>query len=181
MKMEIKRIKCAVLFLLFTFVISACEYDELAKNETLVLISDIENERNVRCAGLEIPTCNGIKTFRLVFESNKNANLHTARIEYMHIAESVLQKINSNTKLRPLLHNYPMTFNEIDLSMAFNQDNDEPEATWGVIHFAKHDITYKAPLYGELQADTILTETYEEALAKMEEMKNSVAVKLPQE
>lgn len=110
---------------------------------------------------------NDIEGISLDFHLQKNVNIEEARKLLVGSVEELLHRINNDVGIRPFLHNYPFTNNNLWFSIGFKDKNNKfvlppniamASLILGKISYGLEDL--KEPLL----FDEIHEETYEEAL-----------------
>ncbi len=64
-----------------------------------------------------------IQAVALGFVSYKALNVDEARKLYVNIVEEYLHRVNCNEEVRPYLHNYPFTINNLEFTIRFSHPN----------------------------------------------------------
>jgi hypothetical protein len=94
-------------------------------------------------------------------------DVEKARLLIVSITEELLKRINTDEGIRPYLHNYPFTNENLSITLNFRDKNDDP--------MLPPFLTYTGVMYGKvgyalqnlkqpLAVDYVHRETYEEAL-----------------
>lgn len=107
---------------------------------------------------------NDIQKIALDFEIQRHVNVDEARRLYVKYAEPFRQMVNADRKIRPYLHNYPATINELKFSLGF-LDNDSQQIYPPNIVYVFHangELFYTARHLNS--SIDVHHETYEEAL-----------------
>lgn len=104
---------------------------------------------------------NDVQKISLSFMIEKHVNVDEARRLYVKYAEPFRQMVNEDRKIRPYLHNYPATINELDFSLGFLDNDFQQVCPRNIVHVfhANGKICYYA--YNSIK---VHHETYEEAL-----------------
>jgi len=113
-----------------------------------------------------------IQTMGVEFQYLQLLNIEEARKMIIYTVHTYLKNINSNKKIRPYLHNYPFTINNVRVAILVCQpDGDSPSKgnirhisiSRGILTYtlARPDKTSRMPI--------LLEETYAEALKIVEE------------
>lgn len=136
--------------------------------------------------GLEVCGSGGemmddVQSISLHFTSGASLNIDQARRLVVESSQIFLSMINEDKKLRPYLHTYPFTGNNIKISIDF----DEPGKTWK----DSEEISLVMLLDGKIFYDThdeealirhksLHKETYEEAVKIVKAEKNEMKPKI---
>jgi hypothetical protein len=80
---------------------------------------DIKSRYNLQLDGSGGAMMEDIKEVSLMYHSYQTLKLEQARIMIVDCAENLLNRINSDLKIRPYLHNYPFTIKNIELTLGF--------------------------------------------------------------
>lgn len=159
-----------ILFLLifvpfYTF--SGCFYIKETDRIVSSVLKDLEKKEKIYLFGYGGAFRDDVEEINLSFSTKKNVDIQKARRLIIYIAETLLKKINSNTQIRPYLHNYPFTNNNLKVSIHFNDKNDKavlpPYLAYVGLMFGEIDYSLQN-LQNNLKLDGIHQETYEEAL-----------------
>ena len=142
------------------------KFTKIIEKEIDSIVCNLQQKKGTRVGGISVPTRYGFTTVRLLMNSEKSVALNEARKNFLEIADSLIESINRSAILRPLLHKYPFELSDLELSLYFDDLNDNPDAVWVVHHLSNTPhLRYKAPLRGKDRADLILSETIDKALS----------------
>ena len=153
-------------FLFFLFITSSFLFGE-EERLYLTYVSNLQNiyAKELQKSGLRVlckggALMNDVEQIGLDFFLRKYVDVNEARRLYVKYSEPFLRLVNANRKLRPYLHNYPATINEIGFSISFAIDPTKDESSQvRHVFYGRGEVSYFAPHTNEIHH-----ETYEEAL-----------------
>ena len=108
-----------------------------------------------------------VEEIGLSLSTQKKLNLEQTRQLFISLIQNLLNKINSDTRIRPYLHNYPFTSKNLCLSLHFvdKKDDNVLPPYIGTVRLMFGKVFYSLQsLKDEMLFDQIHEETYEEAL-----------------
>lgn len=109
-----------------------------------------------------------IKQITLDYEICQNVNVDEARIIFIKYAESLLEQVNSDIKIRPYLHNYPFTSENILFGISFCKPDgnfaDPPYIADVLLQNKNNRVFYSVHNKQTELLDDVYSESYEEAL-----------------
>lgn len=154
-------------FFFFLFILSSSLYGE---KEPLYItyVHQLQQSyaKEVQKSGLQLLCLGGrlmndVEKIGLGFIIEKYVNVEEARRLYVNYAEPFRQMVNADRKIRPYLHNYPATINELKFSLGFPCDHSQEVCSLNIVHVfhANGEVCYFAGNSKEIHH-----ETYEEAL-----------------
>lgn len=110
------------------------------------------------------------RVFYLNFWTEKKLNVDEARILFIQTAEDFLKQVNQNETLRPFLENYPVTIQNLELSIGFFATHLEHLSA----QYVSEILSYKGKIFYSSWSpeknfyERIKIETWEEALQSAE-------------
>ena len=113
-----------ILLMLLIF-LSACkskqqpEYITLADKITGQVCEEITLPKDLHLTGYGGALIYDVKELALHFDACECLNLEEARKLYIEMTETYLDYINEDEAIKPYLHNYPFTIQNLDLTIAF--------------------------------------------------------------
>ena len=114
-----------------------------------------------------------VKMVALGFVSYKALNVDEARKLYVNIVEEYLHRVNCNEEVRPYLHNYPFTINNLEFTIRFSHPNGKRIADGHVAYMSfiasRNLIFYSSYDYKIDDFQDLHQESYEEALKIVQE------------
>ena len=109
-----------------------------------------------------------IQAVALGFASYKALNVDEARKLYVNIVEEYLHRVNCNEEVRPYLHNYPFTINNLEFNIEFDESNGRMKSDGHVAYVSfiasRNLIFYSSYDYKTHKFQDLHQESYEEAL-----------------
>lgn len=150
-------------------------YCRMVNNITSSYNKTLKKKHGLRVIGSGGGMMYDVEEIGLHYVSDKRLNIQETRILFTDIVEGLLEKINADKKLRPFLHNYPFTIENLDISISFA----DASAQWISENFvalafnnSQNKIVYEAYTPHPPHKDSLLTgsfkslheETYTEAL-----------------
>ncbi len=114
-----------------------------------------------------------IQAVALGFVSYKALNVNEARKLYVNIVEEYLHRVNCNEEVRPYLHNYPFTINNLKFTIRFSHPNGKRIAD-GHVAYMSFIASRNLIFYRGYDSNTdnfylLHKESYEEALKIVQE------------
>ena len=145
---------------------SSEDYEKLADAITAKTAKKLRNEKGLILVGTGGRMMDDIKMMMMSFEFRKVVNIEIARKLLVDSVEDYLSEINISEKIRPYLHNYPVTPKNIEIVICFrNADGSKVASDQINIASAKEGKMFYYIDFPEKQTLKILCEeTYEEAL-----------------
>ena len=108
-----------------------------------------------------------IEKINLSLCTQKKLDLEQTRQLFISLIQNLLKKINSDTRIKPYLHNYPFTSKNLCLSLHFvdKKDDNVLPPYIGMVRLMFGKVFYSLQsLKDEMLFEHIHEETYEEAL-----------------
>lgn len=125
---------------------------------------ELEEEYQLSLVGLGGTVRDDIEGVEVHYDIRGRYDLNSARVLYLKIAQSILDKINSDLPIRPYLHEYPATSNLLRLSLSFHdEDGSYPENKIAYISFVNSKICYRTHNDNKDSFEVVWRETFEEA------------------
>ena len=151
----------------------ATPYEEMAKQITTETAKKIYSKYKIDPIGSGGSMMDDVKVLALSFNCYDILSIESSRELVVNCVEQYLVTVNNNKEIRPYLHNYPFTEQNIDLTIFFYQGADFKDAIPGQVSCASAlngKIFYhtKDP-EDEYKLETLHQETYEEALRIVKE------------
>jgi hypothetical protein len=162
--------KLAILWLVLTGLLlqSSCSsyesprYVKIAHSITNQTAKKLGKEKGLSLCGTGGGMMNDVKFMMMAFSYPKSIDVKEARDLLIYSAEAYLSAINNNAEIRPFLHNYPFTADNIEIVIYFpNVKNSN------LLHIAcanKGRVSYKIDDPETQQLKNILVESYETSL-----------------
>lgn len=158
-----------VVVLLGYFSSSSGDYEKLADAITIEISKKLHNEKELHLIGIGGRMMDDIKMMMMGFEYHKIVNIGTARRLLVESVEEYLSEINASEKLRPFLHNYPFTAENIQIVIYFRNPDGSKVAS-GQINVAsarEGKMSYYIDYPEKHTLKAICEETYEDALRQV--------------
>lgn len=163
--------KRMALFLLALFFIPSCGPTLPPKEKiTLKLLNSFATqqkvENNLQVIGVGGAMPQKVQMVDLHFITKKQPTLQQARKLYVHVVETLLAQINSNSEIRPYLKDYPFTHHNISLLISFETESgrDAEPPFIALVGIANGRIFYSINNRETDLLETIHEEAYEEVL-----------------
>lgn len=131
---------CFLLLLL-----SACHksHSDLADEQMSLYAKKAYQEKGIVLEGSGGQMMNDIKVFTLSFNSNEHLSLEEARALVVQVVNEFLEQVNTNEKIRPYLHTYPLTVQNVFLMIGFrNHLNQRPPKKYIALTYTHQDQIY---------------------------------------
>lgn len=159
------------LFILFSlFFVGCCPLPIHVKeaHKLMNAFTNKANEENLFLVGSGGAMMDDIQEIILQYGSNQKLTVDQARMLFVKKAESLLTMINDSQKIRPFLHNYPFTSQNIFFSISFyDADNgliDPPYIAYVSMDTRRNRIRYLVNDEANDDLKLVYDEPYEEAL-----------------
>lgn len=161
------KLSFAILLLVSTVILfcscsntSTTDYEKLADKIAISTAKKLEKEKGLILLGTGGRMMNEIEIMSISFEYRKDVEIDQARKLLIEAAEEYLSEINADEKIRPYLHNYPFTPDNIKIEiyfrgikLSFDKVHIAAVSDGKVSYYIKDDYTLR----------TIKVEAYEEA------------------
>jgi hypothetical protein len=114
--------------LILLLILCSCHksHSDLADEQMSIYSKKAYQEKGIVLEGSGGSMMNDIKVFTLSFNCYDHLNLEQTRVLMVQIVDEFLQQVNGNEKIRPYLHDYPLTVKNISLMMGFRDHRDQP-------------------------------------------------------
>lgn len=145
--------------------------DEKSKlcNEVLhKTASKLKREKNLVPCGTGGQIMDEVKKLTLHFDYYKTIDISEARKLLIVAAEDLIATINATEKLRPYLIRYPCNEKNVEIAI-FLEAKTKKTGDLEIVTFEQGILKYKIHTESPRKLQTILTETYDEALEKLKE------------
>lgn len=163
-----------LIFSLVSIIIVGCMLDDSTKHTRAAhkfmnsTSKQLEKKFDLKLIGDGGSMMHDIKVIHLAFNSRENLEIDQARKLIMSCAKIFINNMNSSTKIRPYLHNYPATEKNIDLKIFFQIHKKFPPPYVSVVSLHKGNVIYYYD-NEEGHLEEALREPYAEALKKIRE------------
>ncbi len=140
-------------------------YIKYAKEITEPFIAECKKKYDLECIGTGGRFTYNIAQINLHFLAYRKGSIEEARILEVKMIENLLNKINSDDKIKPFLFEYPFKTNNLDISISYQKKDDSnyTDGSVALVFLGKNKLFYCAedPKTGKLV--DLLEEPYEEA------------------
>jgi len=155
-----------VLILLLTS-FSEPKYCKLSDRILAQYVKELQRDEKLHLYGHGGSMMNDVKVVEIYLLGNQKLSVDEARELFVKISEELIARYNNSEKIRPFLHNYPFTINNIDVQLAFQDENrrHQTDGNVALVFIAKQSICYCSY---DRQKECFLdlhSEPYEEGLA----------------
>jgi len=162
-------------FLIFLVFFTSCStnsrYMGLQNDLIVEYANDMKYKYEVEAVGTGGGGPTNVKTISVEFWAFYEVGQQQARTIFVDCIESLLRKMNSNKKIRPYLNDFPSTFKNTDVTLAFysNRNLVRPSNNKiALVYLAKDGMVYYDTYdYSIDDFVTLYSESYEEALSKV--------------
>jgi hypothetical protein len=157
------------LYLMVLMIFSSCdepEYIHLSDKIVNAYIKDVKYRYGFHLDGSGGSMMNDITVIRLMFSSINTVKLDQARIIFVDSVENLLNRVNSDEKIRPYLHNFPFTIDNIQLDIGFLKPGGKfvDGEFIATISLIKGKIFYGHYNMSKDRLENLYSEPYEEAI-----------------
>lgn len=131
--------------LVILLLLSACHksHSDLADEQISCYAKKAYQEKRIVLEGSGGAMMNDIKEFAMSFQCSQHLNLEQTRALIVQIVDEFLQQVNENEKIRPYLHDYPLTVNNVSLMIGFrNHQNLRPSKEHIALAYTHKDKIY---------------------------------------
>lgn len=141
-------------------------YVKLAHKITDETAEKLKKKKNLSPAGTGGSMMNDVKMMMMAFQFFEVVDMDAARELLVYSTEEYLTNINSNKELRPYLHNYPFTSENVEIVIYFSQPNrgDVPLGNIAVAAVGNGSIVYYTKCSGPQTLKEFYEEPYQDAL-----------------
>jgi hypothetical protein len=142
------------------------DYEKIANNITERTAKKLEAQKNLCLVGTGGKMMNDIQAMDMSFYYYQEINLKKARELIVYAISEYLLAINSNTEVRPYLHEYPFTAKNVEIDIWICEPNGAYPPLDKIYYISAIDgnLTYYLDLPETYSRQAICKETYEEAL-----------------
>lgn len=142
------------------------KYIKLVDRITGKFSKELKNEKNMYLFGYGGSMMNDVEEVFMSFHIVQQATIQEARQLFVEVAERYLARINEDEKLRPYLHNFPFTIDNLDLGIGFENEMRQPHNDLAYVVYCKRtgNIIYNANDPKEDMFYKVYEEPYEEAV-----------------
>ena len=148
------------------------DYERIASRLERKFIQKMKIEKELQCIGIGGKMMNDIQEMGMSFQYFHVMNLSEARQLLVRTETEYLNEINNSKELRPYLHNYPFTYENIVIRI-FIKNPDNTDVSLNEISYMscidgllRYDLPYEK---GSRVNRELHKETYEEALKIVQE------------
>ncbi len=147
------------------FTPSPVYYEKIADAITDKTANKLRNEKGLILVGTGGSMMDAVKMLMMGFDYFEAVDVKIARHLLINSIEEYLLEINNNEKIRPYLHNYPFTANNIEIEIYFRNPNGSKVALNQICIASarKGKIVYYIDDPDRHTLKAIFEETYEEA------------------
>jgi hypothetical protein len=162
-----------IVFLFFYLCTSCTRYDadeplyvQLAHQITEKTAKKLKKEKNLIPVGSGGGMMDDVKAMMLAFNYYNEVSIEEARKLLIDCVEEFLAAVNSNEQIRPFLHNYPFTAENIEIAIYFSTKSGAPVSSNNICVASSWNgnISYRIDISKTGPLTTIREETYQEAL-----------------
>lgn len=138
-----KRLCALFVAILISNGLLAKDYIKLANKNTSAFIKKMHNEKNLLLCGSGGAMMNDVESIFLSFNLVGCRSIEEARALYVEVAEEFLALINADEKLRPFLHNYPFTIDNLELRLTLVDESHHFQPSLAYVSYIKrHGLLY---------------------------------------
>lgn len=163
-------------FLLSPKVFGVVHYEKLVDQVTSRFVKEMAREKKMRLFGYGGSMMDDVEKITLEFTTQQRLTIDQARMLFIEVANKYIAAINQCVELRPYLHNYPFTVDNLQMGIEFE---DQTKHFVGNDHVAfMHYLPCKRKLFynfyntQENRLYKVREETYEEVLELVNQKKN---------
>ena len=157
-----------ILCLLVSSCNSAPPWVSLARKARYEFAYRMKKEENLIMYAEGGAMMHNIKMLSLDFDSSRALDLEESRILILRVTQSFVDFINANTAIRPYLANYPFSVNNVEIGFSFRSYGERiyKDGKMSLVYFKQGTIFYDRYNPETKRLETVLRETYEEALQR---------------
>lgn len=130
---------------------------------------ELQKEYGLRLVGYGGGMMDDIKIVGGTYQSRTRMDVNEARRMYVHIIEGCLERINADEAVRPYLHNYPFTTDNLHFLLSFvdNKNKKMTDGSVALVLYCKRNHTICFEGYDRETEDfySLHREPYEDAVA----------------
>lgn len=141
--------------LVVLLLLSACHksHSDLADEQMSCYAKKAYQEKGIVLEGSGGAMMNDIKEFAMSFNCYDHLNLEQTRILMVKVVDEFLQQVNANEKIRPYLHNYPLTVKNVSLMIGFrNHQNQRPPKEYIALAYTHENSIYYSRWEAKLES-----------------------------
>jgi hypothetical protein len=155
---------------------SGCRYCDLAYSLMNAYSKEVRKTKGLVQFGSGGCMTTDVRVLSPVYISYRKLNIDGARAFYLEIVEGLINKANADEEIRPYLHNYPFTENNMSIDILFfDKKNDFIQdgfvASMSMLDNENGLIYYSISNSETEMLETIYIELYEDALKIVNEQK----------
>lgn len=142
------------------------DYEKIADKITEKTAKKLKDEKGLVLVGIGGQMMNDIQKMMMGFNFYKVVDMDTARQLLVDSVEEYLSDINANNKIRPYLHNYPFTPQNVEIVIYFyNPDGSKvPNGKLKIAEASRDKIIYYVDCPEKHAIKVLHEETYQEAV-----------------
>lgn len=166
-------------FFIFIFFINCSfnrklDYCKISDKIFYTYCKELHFEKKLFVEGKGGAMMHDVKEIIVSFVSFEEPTLDEARSLFVDVAEGFLKRYNVNEQIRPYLHNYPFTIENLDIMISFkNQINHPTEGKIALIYRVKNKgLFFKGYDLEKDEYFTVHKEPYETALEIVKNQKH---------
>lgn len=168
-----------VVSLLFLFFCLGCNSSGYRPSKKAIIAAQIQNriakklmeEKSLYACGSGAQMMDEIKMLALSFDYYKSIDIEESRQLLVYVAQVFVDAVNQDARIHPYLYNHPFTAQNLEIRIfLYNPDrSDIPFGKLSVISMIGGVLKYKIEDGQDPLFVSVLSETYEEALKKLEQ------------
>jgi hypothetical protein len=147
------------------------DYEKLADKITVSTAKKLKEEKGLILIGTGGRMMEDIEMMSMGFEYHEDVDIDQARKLLIDSAAEYLSKINADEKIRPYLHNYPFTRENIKIEIYFRDTDNTKSSPEKVNIAATSDGRFSYYVRDESSLRTIKEESYEDAIQAIDPYK----------
>lgn len=153
-------------FLLISFRYSPPKYCRLSNKIVNEYNKELTKQKGLYLIGEGGAFMNDIQEVSLSYISYDASSVDQARRLYVEIAEGYLRRYNENVEIRPFLHNYPFTIDNLELMIGFEDETNRHRGDGyiALMFIARDKLWYKGYDKEKQEFYPIHSETYAKAV-----------------
>lgn len=125
----------------------------------------LKKTKGLGVTGIGGSMASDFKVFTIIYAGEQKHNVSTARQLYVEIKEELMARFNADTEIRPYLQNFPVTAENVDLDLTFEDQYGKREQGGNIafVFTAKGYIFYKTYDFQREEYIEMHRETFEDA------------------
>jgi hypothetical protein len=108
------------------------EYVKISNCIVLQYSQELADQKKIFLDGSGGAMMDDIQRVTVSYISNAELSLEQARTLYINVMQEYLERYNANEKIRPYLHNFPFTAENIDLKLSFEKESGQRQCSGDV-------------------------------------------------